>query len=229
MAALFPRILFWDDPTPRPGPENFAVDELLLETAERESTPLLRRYRWQGHWVSFGYFQRWESVRPSLPAGARPVRRWTGGGAVDHGKDQTYSLLVPRPYPLALDSPAASYPRLHTLLATAISLGTIAPVRPSGPEAPGWCFSDPPAPGDLLDARGAKIAGAAQRRTVRGLLHQGSLGTGPDSPAPGDAWPRFAELLGDTVSAWSPGAAFLAAARSLAEARYASESWLRLR
>ena len=43
----------WNDPDSRPGPENMAVDEWLLETA---SEPVLRVYGWERDWVSVGYF-----------------------------------------------------------------------------------------------------------------------------------------------------------------------------
>jgi len=227
MSVVFSRLLFWDDQTPRTGPESFALDELLLNSAARESAPLLRRYHWDGHWISFGYFQRWETIRPLIPPGARAARRRTGGGIVDHAHDEPYSLLIPRGFPLASDSPATSYRRIHGVLATALCCGSLAPDAPSS--APGCCFTDPPAPGDLVTEDGTKLAGAAQRRTVCGLLHQGSLARDRLSTIPAAPWVRFADSLARQVVDWTPDPTLLAEARSLARTRYDSPEWLHRR
>ena len=57
MSAVLERLLQQAliDPDARPGPENMAVDECLLE--ELGEVPVLRIYDWAGDWVSLGYFQ----------------------------------------------------------------------------------------------------------------------------------------------------------------------------
>ncbi len=70
---------------------NMAVDEALLREVR---APVLRLYEWSVPAVSLGYFQ------PAALAGDRPfVRRYTGGGLVDHAHDLTYTLVLPRAHP----------------------------------------------------------------------------------------------------------------------------------
>ena len=77
---------------------NMAVDEALLRNVRE---PVLRIYEWSVPAVSLGYFQ------PSALAGERPfVRRYTGGGLVDHAHDVTYTIVLPRAHPwLQLSAP----------------------------------------------------------------------------------------------------------------------------
>src|ERR1700738_487047 len=77
--------------SPRSAAENMAVDETLFLTAPG---PVLRSYRWIRPAVSFGYFPPWKDVALRF-AGRDLVRRWTGGGIVEHGQDFTYSLVIP--------------------------------------------------------------------------------------------------------------------------------------
>src|SRR5277367_1833538 len=70
---------------------NMAIDEALLREVRE---PVLRIYEWNVPAVSLGYFQ------PAALAGDRPfIRRYTGGGLVDHARDVTYTLVVPRKHP----------------------------------------------------------------------------------------------------------------------------------
>ena len=169
-SRVLPFLRLWIDPLARDGPENMAVDEWLVETA---ASPVLRCYRWAPGWGSFGYFVRTRDL-PGL--GLQWVRRWTGGGIVDHRQDWTYTIFVPRGYPLAEARGAGSYRIIHSAVISALRGGGMA-ARLAGPTAPaagGECFIQP-VEHDVLDAAGRKIAGAGQRRGVRGLLHQGSV------------------------------------------------------
>ena len=81
------------------GPTNMARDEALLSRVGRgASVPTLRLYQWDPPTVSLGYFQKYaeyECLGP--PAGGLPVvRRQTGGGAILHDLELTYSLTLPR-------------------------------------------------------------------------------------------------------------------------------------
>ena len=67
-----------------------AVDSALLATA---TAPTLRLYAWQPHAVSLGYFQALSDFG-DLPPGTPVVRRTTGGGAIFHGDELTYSLAL---------------------------------------------------------------------------------------------------------------------------------------
>jgi len=149
---------------------NMAVDEALLEAA---GTPILRFYRWAKPSLSFGYFSRYEDV-----AGEKEnreiVRRWTGGGIVLHGGDLTYSVILPRAHLQEIHSSRLLYSSIHSAIRNALSPHvTVVLAHFSAPKVSEACFANPVV-ADLLLA-GQKIAGAAQRRTRDGLLHQGSV------------------------------------------------------
>lgn len=197
-----------------------AVDEVLLLRAQH---PILRVYGWARPAVTYGYFEHWEPVAAAHP-GKEWVRRWTGGGIVPHGKDWTYSLIVPRSDAFALVNAAESYRVIHELLGEAMRAeGVEAGVTPqAAPKVSQACFENP-AQYDLL-AAGQKIAGAAQRRSRFGMLHQGSV-QGVTMP-PGFA-ERLAQTLANTITPRTLGDEELAEAQALAEAKYATEAWNR--
>ena len=148
---------------------NMAIDESLLRHAQ---TPVLRIYGWEGTCVSIGYFQKASLVA----AGTSFVRRYTGGGLVEHGKDLTYTLVLPADHPLTAAGTLPSYRAIHQGVASALRAAEfdcqLATAQPKQDHAS--CFLKP-VPADVLDSKGAKLAGAAQRRTRQGCLHQGSI------------------------------------------------------
>ena len=166
------KMLLWIDPTPRSGPEAMAVDEWLLENA---TLPVLRTYRWLGDWVSIGYFGTLAEARAHFPE-VEIVRRWTGGGTVDHRCDWTYTLVVPRSESLANLRGGESYGQIHNALAETLRVEGIGVRASEETEETGvrLCFENP-VQHDLVAANDRKIAGAGQRRTRHGLLHQGSV------------------------------------------------------
>ena len=156
---------------------NMAIDESLLRHAQ---APVLRIYGWEEICVSIGYFQKASVVA----AGTSFVRRYTGGGLVEHGKDLTYTLVLPADHPLTQAGTLPSYRAIHEGVASALRTAGIdcrlATAQPKTDHAS--CFLKP-VPADVLDPRGHKLAGAAQRRTKQGCLHQGSiLLSGPIPP-----------------------------------------------
>src|SRR5277367_821924 len=91
--------------SPASPARNMAVDEALLREVR---APVLRLYEWNVPAVSLGYFQ------PAALAEARPfVRRYTGGGLVDHARDVTYTLALPRAHPWMELSAPESYCHVH--------------------------------------------------------------------------------------------------------------------
>src|SRR5438132_426273 len=97
---------------PRSAAENMALDEVLLETAARIGTPVLRFYSWSEPAASFGYSQRFAEI--ARLTSLRPlVRRPTGGGLVPHDADWTYSLIFPPIDPWYRLKAIDSYRRLH--------------------------------------------------------------------------------------------------------------------
>ena len=187
---------FWRDRAVRPGPENMAVDSWLLE---REEEPLLRVYDWQGDWGSLGYFGAVAEARATMP-GVSLVRRATGGGLVDHRHDWTYTLVLPRGCGLVGRKGDESYRVIHSALAEVLreAGADVSLVKEDSPVESPACFERPVA-WDLVDGNGDKVAGAGQRRSRRGLLHQGSVmfGEGVD----GDAlFGSLADRLAEEVS-----------------------------
>lgn len=218
----------WEDPEPRDGPGNMAVDEWLLAVVRR---PTLRIYRWSGAWVSLGCFVRYQDAREAYrgETGVGMVRRWTGGGIVDHRNDWTYSLIVPAPWLARLGRPRDSYERIHGALGAALALESmptrLAEARGEDAKAGhGLCFRNPVA-GDLLAVDGRKSAGAAQRRTRQGLLHQGSVRIVSEPPH-GSRGVRLASSLAAQVIEVSP-IVDSAAVRALVESRYGQAAWLK--
>ena len=84
---------------------NMAIDESLLRHVQ---SPVLRIYSWDQPCVSIGYFQKAQLAPTDRPM----VRRFTGGGLVEHGKDLTYTHVLPPPHPL---TPSPVLPPPHSL------------------------------------------------------------------------------------------------------------------
>ena len=170
-AMIFDELEMWADPVARGGPEAMAVDEWLLEKCAR---PLLRIYSWNGNWGSVGYFGKLSQARECLP-GLDWVRRWTGGGTVDHSNDWTYSLIVPQGHVVAQLKGGESYRLIHEVLVRVLEAEVGAASLSSGKgNGDTMCFENA-VEHDIEDAGGNKLAGAAQRRGKSGLLHQGSV------------------------------------------------------
>ncbi len=210
---------------------NMALDHALLEAAPGLGRPVLRFYAWAVPAASFGYTQRYAEAERLTPL--RPlVRRPTGGGVVPHDADWTYTLVFPPAHPWYALRARASYQRLHTWLRAALAaLGLevrLAPDPASGP--PTHCFQRAEQ-FDVLWA-GAKIAGAAQRRTREGLLIQGSVQ--PPAGLDRAAWEtafcaHAAGQWGVRWEDWTPPAELLAAADRLVRTRYGLETYHRRR
>ncbi len=216
---LFDVIDLFADETARGGPEQMALDEALLEIAQR---PLLRAYRWAEPSISFGYSQPLGQVRdrfPSLPS----VRRWTGGGIVGHLDDWTFALIVPSDEPLAKVRPLEAYRLIHSSVIAALrKVGCAA--RLAGPRdcADGLACFTSPALYDVIGPDHRKVGGGAQRRTRRGFLHQGSiqnLEPHPDFPV------RFLESVARETCAFCLPTATWARANALAAGKYATRAW----
>ncbi|MGQ0552417.1 MAG: lipoate--protein ligase family protein [Planctomycetota bacterium] len=165
---------------------NMALDEVLLRgvlpTAQPPGRPVLRLYTWDPPGLSLGWFQPREAfVELAARSGAVLVRRPTGGGAIHHEQELTFALVA-RPgedgYPA---DTVAAYELVHAALAEALAaVGARVSPRGAGrplstdPRAATLCFHDQTAL-DLVDERGRKVVGSAQRRRAGGVLHHGSL------------------------------------------------------
>lgn len=162
---------------PQSGIWNMAVDQALLEESLSCDAIFLRLYRWSEATVSLGYFQdAAEQQRDPRLASLPTVRRLSGGGAILHHHELTYSCCVPPSHPFA-QQPAQLYERIHAVFMEWLSEFGVDVVprgrESSGRDEPFLCFLREAAP-DLV-VSGHKIMGSAQRRRRGAVLQHGSL------------------------------------------------------
>jgi lipoate-protein ligase A len=236
---------------PADGVWNMAADEYLLRTALPRSEPTLRLYRWSRPTLSLGYFQRYAARQQHKASEACPaVRRASGGGAIVHDREWTYSLCIPIADRWS-SATAELYQIVHQSIIDLLAQFGI-PTQLSnqqttaGENAPFLCFQRR-AIGDLL-CQGHKVAGSAQRRSQGALLQHGSVLlhrsiAAPELPGINDLsslppqgdqffvhWPlQLAQILGWelTEQSWSDEERLAVEA---GEARkFKSEAWLRRR
>jgi lipoyl(octanoyl) transferase len=166
---------------PAPGSHNMAVDEQLLAgVAAGTEPPTLRFYRWKPACLSLGYFQPPELVDVEACRRYRVdvVRRPTGGRAILHDRELTYSVSLPLSVLGQEQGVVASYRRLSLALVDGLRAAGY-PVR-AQPEAVDHrvqsspaCF-DRPAQHEIL-LFGRKVVGSAQVRRGGALLQHGSI------------------------------------------------------
>lgn len=165
---------------------NMGLDEALLES--RGAPPTVRFYSWKPATLSLGYFQRFSDV-PAASDARAVVRRFTGGGAIHHLRELTFSIAADLSHPLYTGAIAASYVRVHGAVAAALrELGVQPELRgertlASEREGTGMCFHHSSALDLVWDDR--KGVGSAQRRTRGRVLHHGSIKLGT-TPLEGD-------------------------------------------
>lgn len=168
---------------PADGPTNMARDEAILSAVGKGESPgTLRFYRWEPPTISLGYFQSIAEFE-ALPPPARDlavVRRQTGGGAILHDQELTYSLTLALTHPLLSDGNASGlYEHVHSVFERLLKQWGV-PVTRGPKDAPScshggpfFCFERHSC-FDLI-ADGKKVMGSAQRRTPLAVLQHGSL------------------------------------------------------
>ena len=162
---------------PAPGAWNMALDEALLEQASRDGGLCWRFYRWAEPTLSLGYFQAYgDRSQHSSSRDCPLVRRLTGGGAILHDREITYSLAVPAGNRLARGRDQL-YRLVHGALIAALAEFSLpatlcTAAAPSG-EEPFLCFQRRTPSDVLIGSR--KIAGSAQRRRRGAVLQHGSV------------------------------------------------------
>jgi lipoate-protein ligase A len=179
---VLPSSIGWSliiDAAGRPGAEQMATDEALLDAARRGRASL-RLYRWRPGCLSFGRnepaLERYDRARIEA-LGLDTVRRPTGGRAVWHEAEVTYAVAAPDGQ---FGTLADTYVAIHAMIAAALrSLGVPAElanrpsVRPPDRLFAGACFASP-AGGEVV-VRGRKLVGSAQLRDGGAFLQHGSL------------------------------------------------------
>jgi lipoate-protein ligase A len=243
---------------PLAGARNMAIDEALLERARGRGEGVVRVYSWVQPTISFGRNQRaigiYDPARANR-ANLHVVRRLTGGRALVHHREITYSVTAPV---REGDDLRGSYARINALLVESLTrLGVDVIIagrtdRLASPSA-GPCF-ERPAEGELMH-RGRKLVGSAQVRIDGAWLQHGSVLVHDDQSRLQEASSNgefllasaatlaealqrdvtpdeFAAVLFDAVrSRWDAGATDLpldsdvAGRAALLETRYTSAEW----
>jgi len=158
---------------------NMGLDGALLEDAD--APPTMRFYSWTPPALSLGYFQRFDEV-PAASEAFVVVRRITGGGAIHHTNELTFSISASLDHPLFEGPVTRSYTRLHDMVCEALSNAGCEPALRgdsallSDVEDTGMCFHHS-TPLDIA-WEGRKGVGSAQRRRNGRVLHHGSIKLG---------------------------------------------------
>ena len=217
-----------------------AIDEMLmLSEAGQGTLPVLRFYGWEEPSITAGYFQKVEHVAKKFDAykkGIPVTRRLSGGGAVLHGEDLTFSLCLPLPSPYFPTDVKSSYLKINEAVRAGLKADypeidyadcrTVPSEKSQSKER--ICF-DSPACYDLL-WNGRKILGSSQRRIGGHLLHQATLFLNADKEF------LTRSILRGFEAVWKIGfeeselsGEELDQARRIEETRYASPDWAVLR
>ncbi|MBR9989172.1 MAG: lipoate--protein ligase family protein [Gemmatimonadetes bacterium] len=167
-------------PVAASGAVNMAIDQALLESLQQGGPPVLRFYAWQPACLSLGRNQAARGLYDAdrlAAAGIDVVRRPTGGLAVLHDRELTYSV-VSAPGPLG--GARAAYASINRALVEGLRCLGIAAEQAAGlkirgpvSQAAEPCFQAPAA-GEVV-AGGRKLVGSAQRCERGALLQHGSI------------------------------------------------------
>jgi lipoate-protein ligase A len=182
---------------PQTGAWNMAVDEALLLDAIENGIATLRFYQWNEPTLSLGYFQPYADRNQHVASrNCAIVRRQSGGGAILHDRELTYSLILPPGHPLGRNAPQL-YDAVHKAFIAALDnshppTSNQSNLKCRGSQAesydprtePFLCFQRQ-SPGDvvLVPAGNStaprepsrKVLGSAQRRHRGAILQHGSL------------------------------------------------------
>ena len=170
---------------PARGAWNMAVDEAILEHIGRgASLPTLRLYAWAPACLSLGHAQSFADVDTARlqERGWEVVRRLTGGRAILHTDELTYSVTGSTEEPVLAGGVLESYNRLAQALLFAVQslelpvemkdaqrAGHAGSATPTNPV----CFEVPSS--YEITVGGKKLIGSAQARKKEGVLQHGSL------------------------------------------------------
>jgi lipoate-protein ligase A len=171
-----------------------AVDEALLGESVGNGTATLRFYEWNEPTLSLGYFQKYADRTTHLASvDAACVRRQSGGGAIMHDRELTYSLVLPKAHPLSGNAQSL-YMAVHETIVAALrrqlpkgvshrQLATYNAEEALPRKAePFLCFARR-SQGDIVFSEASsgrmatthKIVGSAQRRSRGAVLLHGSI------------------------------------------------------
>lgn len=169
------------DREPRSGAANMALDQAIaLACAAGESPPTLRFYRWHPPAVSLGRHQPLADLDVAAVAdyGYDLVRRTTGGRAILHIDELTYSVAAAATEPRVAGGVMDAYLRLSNALVAGLQRVGVAADKAggdvrTGPDVSAACFEVPSA--YEITVQGRKLMGSAQSRRAKYVLQHGSL------------------------------------------------------
>ena len=197
------------DPPSR-GTWNMALDEAILRNAVDVGMPTLRFYQWSEPTLSLGYFQKYEARNQHAASlNCTCVRRASGGGAIMHDRELTYSFVAPVRDSRS-DETTRWFDLFHeTLIEVLANWGIDAQLsgnpQKGSPTDPFLCFERRHEVDVVVG--GYKICGSAQRRHQAAVLQHGSVLLQQSASAP--ELPGLQELSGREISvtmlteAWS--------------------------
>jgi lipoate-protein ligase A len=162
---------------------NMQIDAELLENLDRHTLPILHFYDWEGDCATYGYFidpSDYLDLENAKRQGLNLAKRPTGGGIVFHIWDLAFSVLIPESHPYFSENTLDNYAFVNNaVLAAASSFLSERPqlipcnAEALDPSCTRFCMAQPTKYDVVL--QGKKIAGAAQRKTKKGFLHQGTI------------------------------------------------------
>lgn len=166
---------------PQTAVENMSKDTLLL--AELSNVPILHLYDWKEPSITYGHFIRPEKhihLETAKQLGISFAKRPTGGGIVFHIWDYAFSFLMPSMHPYFSENTLENYRFVNEIVLEVMEeyLSLSANIIPESfpilaEDCQNFCMARP-TQYDVV-YQGMKIAGAAQRRTKKGYLHQGTI------------------------------------------------------
>lgn len=171
-----------------PPQEIMDRDAHFLETLDTRQLPLLHLYEWEGKSATYGHFaqpEEWLSMEALQAEGVRLAKRPTGGGILFHITDLAFSFLLPATHPAYSENTLENYRLVNEIAREAVNRfleNTLSidllqkEEKPVASSCERFCMAKPTRY-DLI-IQGRKVGGAAQRRTKKGFLHQGTLSLG---------------------------------------------------
>ncbi len=171
---------------PLDGATNMAIDEAILQVlAAGEGIPTVRFFQWEPACLSLGFNQHWTDVDETALAerGFTWTRRPTGGKAILHADEVTYSLIIPQENPRIQGGVVESYRILSLGLLRGLAKLGLHAEQASHEEAREQrqmmngggpvCFDTPSVYEITVDGR--KLIGSAQLRRKKIVLQHGTL------------------------------------------------------
>lgn len=168
------------DSEPRNGSMNMAIDEMLMRRQDNgESPPTIRFYQWKPVAISLGQFQNIDSINLQRcdEKNVDIVRRITGGRAILHKNDVTYSVVAPDTNRIVSGKLMDTYKKISVALLEGLKILGVQAELSAGEHGSGSrdtvCFNSTAR--FELTTLGKKLIGSAQCRRYGAVLQHGSL------------------------------------------------------